>query len=112
VVHGKLPYLKVGKHWRVRREALEDFLQRSEHPVTLAGQLGSFLREPDSVLSIAQTMDILHRLDAAFFQVGQARGWLLVEFYGGEDKPEETLLASFEKTAWRLGACGERGACS
>ena len=27
---GNLPCLKVGKHWRVRREALEDFLRRSE----------------------------------------------------------------------------------
>ena len=33
---GKLPCLKVGKHWRVRREALEDFLTESEHPATLA----------------------------------------------------------------------------
>ena len=27
---GNLSCLKVGKHWRVRREALEDFLRRSE----------------------------------------------------------------------------------
>jgi excisionase family DNA binding protein len=27
---GKLPGLKVGKHWRIRREALEDFLKRSD----------------------------------------------------------------------------------
>jgi excisionase family DNA binding protein len=26
---GKLPCLKVGKHWRIRREALEDFLRNS-----------------------------------------------------------------------------------
>ena len=26
---GKLPCLKVGKHWRVRREVLEEFLKRS-----------------------------------------------------------------------------------
>jgi excisionase family DNA binding protein len=52
---GKLPCLKVGKRWRIRREALEEFLKSSERPVTLAGQLGSFLREPDSVLTIART---------------------------------------------------------
>ena len=34
---GKLPCLKVGKHWRIRREALEDFLKRSERPRTLVG---------------------------------------------------------------------------
>jgi excisionase family DNA binding protein len=94
---GKLPCLKVGKYWRVRREALEDFLKGSERPVTLAGQLGSFLREPDSVLAIAQNLDILHRLDAAFFRVGESRGGLLVKFYGGEDSPPEELIAAFEE---------------
>jgi excisionase family DNA binding protein len=94
---GKLPCLKVGKRWRIRREALEDFLKGSERPVTLAGQLGSFLREPDSVLAIAQNIDILHRLDAAFFRVGESRGGLLVKFYGGEDSPPEELIADFEE---------------
>jgi excisionase family DNA binding protein len=94
---GKLPCLKVGKRWRIRREALEDFLKGSERPVTLAGQLGSFLRVPDSVLAIAQNMDILHRLDAAFFRVGESRGGLLVKFYGGEDSPPEELIADFEE---------------
>jgi excisionase family DNA binding protein len=94
---GKLPCLKVGKHWRIRRQALEDFLKRSERPRTLVGQLGSFLREPDSVLAIAQNTDILHRLDAAFFRVGKSRGGLLVKFYAGEENPEEELLADFER---------------
>ena len=94
---GKLPCLKIGKHWRVRREALEDFLKRSERPATLAGQLESFLRVPDSVLVIAQTLDILHRMDAAFFSVGEARGGLLVKFYAGEEHSEEELLADFEE---------------
>src|SRR5215218_1780927 len=94
---GKLPCLKVGKHWRIRREALEDFLRRSERPRTLVGQLDSFLRVPDSVLAIAQTVDILHRLDAAFFQVGEARDGLLVKFYAGEEYSEEELLSDFER---------------
>ena len=50
---GKLPCLKVGKHWRVRREALEDFLRESERPRTLVRQLDSFLRVPDSVLALS-----------------------------------------------------------
>ena len=94
---GKLPCLKVGKHWRIRREALENFLRESERPRTLVGQLDSFLRVPDSVLAIAQNVDILHRLDAAFFRVGEARGGLLVKFYAGEDHSEEELLADFEE---------------
>jgi excisionase family DNA binding protein len=102
---GKLPCLKIGKHWRIRREALEDFLKQSERPRTLVGQLDSFLGEPDNVLAIAQNIDILHRLDAAFFRVGEARGGLLVKFYAGEKHSEEELLSDFERNglqAWRL----------
>jgi excisionase family DNA binding protein len=106
---GKLPCLKVGKHWRIRREALEDFLKRSERPRTLAGQLGSFLRVPDSVLAIAQNTDILHRLDAAFFRVGEARGGLLVKFYTGEEYSEEELLADFEENGLQAGRLKREG---
>jgi excisionase family DNA binding protein len=94
---GKLPCLKVGKHWRIRREALEDFLKRSERPRTLVGQLDSFLRVPDNVLAIVQNIDILHRLDAAFFRVGEAKGGLLVKFYPGEEHSEEELLADLQR---------------
>ncbi len=93
---GRLPCLKVGKRWRVRREALEDFLREKERSATLVGQLGSFLRVPDNVLAIAQNLDLLHRLDAAFFRVGEARDGLLVKFYGGENSPPEELIERFE----------------
>ena len=100
---GNLPCLKVGKHWRLRREALEDFLKRSERSSTLVGQLGSFLEVPDSVLAIAQNLEILHRLDAAFFRVGEAHGGMLVKFYGGEEHSEEELRAEFERNGLEVG---------
>ena len=93
---GRLPCLKIGKHWRIRRGVLENFLKESERPATLAGRLDSFLRVPDNVLAIVQNIDILHRLDAAFFRVGEARGGLLVKFYAGEEYSEGELLAEFE----------------
>src|ERR687898_3536621 len=94
---GKLPCLKMGKNWRIRREVLEDFLKESGRPRTLLGQLDSFLRVPESVLAIAQDVDILHRLDAAFFRVGESRDGLLVKFYAGEEHSEEELLSDFEE---------------
>ncbi len=103
---GNLPCLKVGKHWRVRPEALEDFLRRSERSTTLVGQLSSFLQVPDNILAIAQNSDILHRLDAAFFQVGEARGGLLVKFYGGEEVSEDELRADFERNGLEVGRLG------
>jgi excisionase family DNA binding protein len=94
---GTLPCLKVGKHWRVRREALEDFLSEKERSTTLVGQLGSFLRVPDNVLVIAQNLDLLHRMDAAFFRVGEAHDGLLVKFYSGENSPPDELIAQLEE---------------
>ena len=106
---GKLPCLKIGKHWRVRREALEDFLKESERHVTLVGQLESFLRVPDNVLAIAQNADLLRRLDAAFFRVGEARGGLLVKFYGGEKDPEDELRAHLEQHGLEVARLEQEG---
>ena len=93
---GRLPCLKVGKSWRIRREALEDFLRQGERPSTLTGQLRSFLTVPDNVLGVAQNQELLHRLDAAFLSVGEARGGLLVKFTGGEQLSEAELRADLE----------------
>ena len=106
---GHLPCLKVGKHWRVRREALEDFLRRSERSRTLVGQLRTFLEVPDSVLAIAQNLEILHRLDAAFFRVGEAHGGLLVKFFGGENSPADELRAELEKNGFEAGRLEREG---
>jgi excisionase family DNA binding protein len=106
---GNLPCLKVGKHWRVRREALEEFLRRSERPTSLVEQLSTFLQVPDNVLAIAQDLKILHRLDAAFFRVGEGRGGLLVKFYGGEVTSEEELRADFEANGLEAGRLEREG---
>ena len=81
---GKLPCLKLGHHWRVRRSVLEDFLKRGEHSATLLGRLRSFYRVPDNVLAIAHTEEMLQDLDAAFFGVGEAQGGTLAKFIGPE----------------------------
>jgi excisionase family DNA binding protein len=97
---GRLPALKLGRHWRVRRSALEAFLERGEHSATLAGQLRSFYRVPDNVLAIAQTTELLFRLDAAYFAVGEVRGGKLVKFFDSRTSVSEDKLRS------RLGHAG------
>src|SRR3978361_773120 len=74
---GRLPAIKLGKEWRIRRTALDAFLEQSERQPTLVGQLRAFLTVPDHVLGIAEDMTLLHRLDAAYFRVGEAHGALL-----------------------------------
>jgi len=105
---GRLPCLKIGRVWRIRREALEDFLKKSERPATLVGQLGSFLTVPDNVIAIAQSRELLHRLDAAFFRVGETRGGLLVKFAGGEPEvPENEARAILERYGLEVGRLEE-----
>jgi len=94
---GRLPSLKVGKSWRVPRSALEEFLRRGSRQQTLSGQLQAFLTVPDHVICIAETPALLHRFDAAFFQVGEARGGILVKFYTGEPTSEDDLRAAFTR---------------
>jgi len=106
---GILPCLKVGKQWRIRREALEAFLRRSERSTTLVGQLSTFLQVPDNVLAITQNIDLMQRLDVAFFQVGDAHGGMLVKFYGGEDAPADELRAEFEKNGLEIGRLEREG---
>jgi excisionase family DNA binding protein len=94
---GRLPALKLGKVWRIRRSALDAFLRQSEHNPSLVGQLRAFLRVPDHLIGIAETTALLHRLDAAFFQVGEASGGLLVKFTGDEHAPDSVLRTEFER---------------
>ena len=49
---GNLPAMRIGGSWRVRRTALELFLEGHERPNTLVGQLYAFLRVPDNLLAI------------------------------------------------------------
>ena len=106
---GRLPAMKLGKEWRIRRTALDTFLEQSERRPTLVGQLRAFLTVPDHVLGIAEDTVLLHRLDAAYFQVGEAHGALLVKFTGGEATPVDALRDDLERNglaARRLEAAG------
>jgi excisionase family DNA binding protein len=78
---GSLPCLKIGRRWRVRRDALAEFVGRSERSETLTGRLRAFLEVPDNVMAIAQDRSLMHRMDAAFFRVGEARGGTLVKYH-------------------------------
>jgi excisionase family DNA binding protein len=96
---GNLPAKRIGGSWRVRRTALELFLQGLERPDTLMGQLYAFLRVvPDNLLAITQTTDLSNHLDAAFFKAGETRGGLLVKYHSeGPGRPSlDELRAELE----------------
>lgn len=93
---GRMPCIKIGKGWRIRREALDEFVRRSERPKTLGAQLQQFITVPDNLIGICQSVDLMHKLDAAFFKVGESRGGLLVKFHGGEEDSTGQLREDFE----------------
>lgn len=94
---GRLPCIKLGKSWRIRRAAVEDFLQRRERGGTLRNQLDAFLTVPDHVVAVAEDLDLLRRIDATFFQVAEARGGFLVKFHGAEESSGDELRDEFER---------------
>src|SRR5437763_13845619 len=94
---GRLPALKVGKAWRIRRGALEDFLRRSERGQSLVSRLNAFFTVPDHVIAIAATLELLHRLDAAFFQVAEARDGMLIKCYAGETASVDELRTALTR---------------
>src|ERR671917_2974218 len=107
---GSLPCLKIGREWRIRREALERFLQRSERSETLVGRLRSFLEVPDNALAIAQDRETMHRLDAAFFRVGEAQGGRLIKYAGGEPwDPLNDVRTDLEPHGLEVGRLEEEG---
>jgi excisionase family DNA binding protein len=102
---GSLPCLKIGRRWRIRRDALAEFVRKSERSETLAGRLRAFLEVPDNVMAIAQDCALMHRMDAAFFRVGEARGGMLVKYYrevGGMPTAGE-LRAEFVRNGLEVG---------
>src|SRR5919107_5934658 len=45
-----LPAVKIGRRWRVRRSALEEFVRKHERSETLVGRLRAFVEVPDNLM--------------------------------------------------------------
>src|SRR5215218_4381896 len=108
---GSLPCIKIGRRWRLRRDALAEFLRRSERSETLTGRLRAFLEVPDNVMAIAQDRSLMHRMDAAFFRVGEARGGTLVKYHREvEGMPTSgELRAELSRNGLEVGRLEEEG---
>lgn len=98
---GSLACVKIGRRWRVRREALEEFVRRSERSETLTGRLRAFIEVPDNLLAIAQDRELMGRLDAAFSRVAVARGGIIVKY-----QLEDERLPSLQEVRAEMAAAG------
>src|SRR5919112_6297063 len=77
---GSLPAVKIGRRWRVRRSALEEFVRKNERSETLVGRLRAFFEVPDNLLAVVQDRELMREMDTAFFQVAEARGGTMVKY--------------------------------
>jgi excisionase family DNA binding protein len=98
---GSLPSVKIGRRWRVRRSALEEFVRNNERSETLVGRLGAFVEVPDNLLVFVQDSELMSKIDATFFRVAEARGGTMVKY-----QLEEPRLPSLEDLRQELGQAG------
>ena len=108
---GRLPCLKVGKSRRIRRDALDEFLRRGERPVTLTGQLRSFVTVPDNLFGISPRISSFCTVWTPPFSVLGKRG----EVFSSSSLPGSrgrttSCVPSWRATGWRSDASKERAA--
>ena len=106
---GELPCLKIARGWRIRRDALESLMRRSERSETRVGPLRGCIELPDNVLAVAENRELMHNLDAAFFRVGAARDGILVKFLGDESASEDELRNDFETKGLEVSRLEDEG---
>ena len=98
---GSLPAVKIGRRWRVRRSALEEFVRKNERSETLVGRLRAFVEVPDNLLAVVQDRELMRKIDAAFFLTAEARGGTMVKY-----QLEEPRLPSLGEVRGKLGQAG------
>jgi excisionase family DNA binding protein len=98
---GSLPAVKIGRRWRVRRSALEEFVRKNERSETLVGRLRAFVEVPDNLLAVVQDREFMSKVDAAFFRTAEARGGTMVKY-----QLEEPRLPSLGEVREKLGQAG------
>jgi excisionase family DNA binding protein len=98
---GSLPAVKIGRRWRVRRSALEEFVRKNERSETLVGRLRAFVEAPDNLLAVVQDRELMGKVDSAFFRTAEARGGTMVKY-----QLEEPRLPSLGEVREKLGQAG------
>ena len=75
---GKLPGVKIGKEWRIKKETLAAKLTESSPPsVKNRGFMNSIDRKHDHVLAVTRDTNNLYNLETEFFKKGHSQGYRL-----------------------------------
>src|ERR671917_651096 len=71
---GRLQCIKLGKHWRIRREALEDFLKQRERPAKLSEELRSSLNTLPAHIAIVDSSGTIVAVNQAWREFAASNG--------------------------------------
>jgi excisionase family DNA binding protein len=74
---GRLRCIKLGKHWRIRREVLEHFLKQHERPATLFGELSSLLNTLSAHVAIIDGTGDVVAVNEAWRDFAESNGAVL-----------------------------------
>jgi excisionase family DNA binding protein len=71
---GRLRCMKLGKHWRIRREALEDFLSQQERPAKLSEELRSLLSTLPAHIAVVDSSGTIVAVNQAWRDFATSNG--------------------------------------
>src|SRR4051812_46086294 len=74
---GRLQCIKLGKHWRIRREALEDFLAQHERPAALPRELRWLLTTFSAHIAIIDDAGAIIAVNDAWRDFAESNGAIL-----------------------------------
>ncbi len=80
---GRLRCIKLGKHWRIRREALEDFLKQRERPAKLSEELHSFLSTLPAHIAIVDSSGTIVAVNQAWRAFATSNGAIVSKVMEG-----------------------------
>ena len=80
---GGLQCIKLGKHWRIRREALEDFLKQRERPAKLSEELRSFLNTLPAHIAIVDSSGTIVAVNRAWRDFAASNGAIVSKVVEG-----------------------------
>ncbi|HLM77169.1 MAG TPA: helix-turn-helix domain-containing protein [Rubrobacteraceae bacterium] len=81
----RLPCIKLGKHWRIRTEALKDFLEQRERPATLSRELHSFLSTLPAHIAIIDSTGTIVAVNEAWRDFATSNGAIVSKVMEGTD---------------------------
>ena len=80
---GRLQGIKLGKYWRIRREALEDFLKQHERPAKPSGELHSYLNTLPAHIAIVDSSGTIVAVNQAWQDFAASNGAIVSKVMEG-----------------------------